>query len=75
MDAVWEGIIMIMIGGVLWFGLDDANMTVFTPVYCNTDKVPYKANPRNPESLAEATPSSPQDGKCTFIQTWTSRTA
>ena len=25
------------IGGVLWFGLDDANMTVFTPVYCNTD--------------------------------------
>ena len=29
------------IGGVLWFGLDDANMTVFTPVYCNTDKVPY----------------------------------
>ena len=28
------------IGGVLWFGLDDANMTVFTPVYCNTDKVP-----------------------------------
>lgn len=28
------------IGGVLWFGVDDANMTVFTPVYCNTDKVP-----------------------------------
>ena len=28
------------IGGVLWFGLDDANMTVFTPVYCCTDKVP-----------------------------------
>ena len=22
------------IGGVLWFGTDDANMTVFTPVYC-----------------------------------------
>ncbi len=30
-----------MVGGVLWFGLDDANMTVFTPVYCQTDKVPY----------------------------------
>ena len=29
-----------MIGGVTWFGLDDANMTVFTPVYCNTDRVP-----------------------------------
>lgn len=28
------------IGGVLWFGLDDANMTVFTPVYCNTDRIP-----------------------------------
>lgn len=28
------------IGGVLWFGLDDANMSVFTPVYCCTDKVP-----------------------------------
>ena len=28
------------IGGVLWFGVDDANMTVYTPVYCNTDKVP-----------------------------------
>lgn len=28
------------IGGVLWLGLDDANMTVFTPVYCNTDRVP-----------------------------------
>ena len=29
-----------VVGGVLWFGLDDANMTVFTPVYCQTDKVP-----------------------------------
>lgn len=28
------------IGGVLWFGLDDANMTVFTPVYCCTNQVP-----------------------------------
>ncbi|GAE83672.1 C69 family dipeptidase [Bacteroides reticulotermitis] len=28
------------IGGVLWFGVDDANMTVFTPVYCSTTKVP-----------------------------------
>lgn len=34
------------IGGVLWFTLDDANMSVFTPVYCCTDKVPhsYAAN-------------------------------
>lgn len=28
------------VGGVLWFGTDDANMTVFTPVYCCADKVP-----------------------------------
>lgn len=28
------------IGGVMWFGLDDANMTPFTPVYCGTDAVP-----------------------------------
>lgn len=34
------------IGGVLWFTLDDANMSVFTPVYCCTTKVPdsYEAN-------------------------------
>lgn len=34
------------IGGVLWFTLDDANMSVFTPVYCCTNKVPsgYAAN-------------------------------
>jgi dipeptidase len=28
------------IGGVLWFGVDDANMTPFTPVYCCTTKSP-----------------------------------
>lgn len=33
------------IGGVLWFGVDDANMTVFTPVYCCTDKVPVCYTP------------------------------
>ena len=27
------------VGGVLWFGLDDANMTVFTPVYCCATRV------------------------------------
>lgn len=34
------------VGGILWFTLDDANMSVFTPVYCCTDKVPtpYAAN-------------------------------
>lgn len=28
------------IGGVLWFCTDDANTSVFTPVYCCTDRVP-----------------------------------
>ena len=28
------------VGGILWFGVDDANMTVFTPVYCCATKVP-----------------------------------
>ncbi len=28
------------VGGVMWFGTDDANMIVYTPVYCNAKKVP-----------------------------------
>ena len=28
------------VGGVLWFATDDANMAVFTPVYCCTTKAP-----------------------------------
>lgn len=28
------------VGGILWFATDDANCTVFTPVYCCTDSVP-----------------------------------
>lgn len=28
------------VGGVLWFATDDANLTVFTPVYCCTEEVP-----------------------------------
>jgi len=29
------------IGGVFWFGVDDANCSVFTPVYCCTDSIPH----------------------------------
>ncbi len=34
------------VGGIIWFTLDDANMSVFTPVYCGADTVPpcYAAN-------------------------------
>lgn len=28
------------IGGVMWFGTDDANMIVYTPVYCSTTTIP-----------------------------------
>ena len=28
------------IGGVLWFGVDDANFTVYIPIYCGTTEVP-----------------------------------
>lgn len=28
------------VGGVLWFGVDDADMTVFTPIYCSVNRVP-----------------------------------
>ena len=29
-----------VVGGVLWFGMDDANMIAYTPVYCCTTEVP-----------------------------------
>ena len=28
------------VGGIMWYGLDDSSFTVFTPVYCCTNKVP-----------------------------------
>ncbi len=46
------------IGGVLWFGLDDANMTVFTPVYCCTDKVPGCYAPNGADYLTFSWDSS-----------------
>jgi len=32
------------VGGILWFGNDDANMVAFTPVYCCTPKAPHCYN-------------------------------
>lgn len=42
------------IGGVLWFGTDDANMAVFTPVYCCTNVVPecYKREKADPVTFS-----------------------
>lgn len=28
------------VGGVMWFGTDDANMIIYTPVYCGTKTIP-----------------------------------
>lgn len=28
------------VGGVMWFGCDDANMVAYTPVYCCTNRIP-----------------------------------
>lgn len=35
------------IGGVLWFGVDDANTAVFVPVYCSVTNVPECFRPGN----------------------------
>jgi dipeptidase len=30
-----------MIGGIIWFGVDDTYMTVYIPMYCDISKIPY----------------------------------
>lgn len=42
------------VGGVLWFGTDDANMIVYTPVYCATTIVPecYAAKNTDPVTFS-----------------------
>lgn len=42
------------IGGVMWFGTDDANMVVYTPVYCCTTKIPecYAAENSDPVTFS-----------------------
>ncbi|MHB9055504.1 MAG: C69 family dipeptidase, partial [Paludibacteraceae bacterium] len=35
------------IGGILWFGVDDAASNVFVPVYCCTNKVPWSYDEKN----------------------------
>lgn len=39
------------IGGVLWFGNDDANMVAYTPVYCCTTKAPNCYNTPGVDAL------------------------
>ena len=39
------------IGGVLWFGTDDANTTVYMPFYCSMTEVPEEVRPGNGDLL------------------------
>jgi len=36
-----------LVGGVLWFGVDDSYSTVYMPFYCNIDSVPYCLSEKN----------------------------
>ena len=45
------------VGGILWFGVDDAGSNVYMPVYCCTNKVPWCLNEKN-GSLLEYSPTS-----------------
>ena len=45
------------IGGIFWFGVDDAASTVFTPMYCGIQRVP-KAFEQGNGSLLEYSPTS-----------------
>lgn len=35
------------IGGIFWFGVDDAAMSVYVPIYCRANEVPWCFSPEN----------------------------
>lgn len=39
------------VGGVLWFGTDDANTTIYMPFYCSMTEVPVEVRPGNGDLL------------------------
>lgn len=39
------------IGGIIWFGVDDTNSTVYTPFYCSIDEVPVEFRQGNGDML------------------------
>ena len=45
------------VGGVLWFGVDDAATTVYTPIYCGTKAIPENFKVGN-GNLLEYSPTS-----------------
>ena len=45
------------VGGILWFGVDDAASNIYMPIYCGINNVPNCLNDRN-GSLVEYSPTS-----------------
>jgi dipeptidase len=45
------------VGGILWFGVDDAATNIYMPIYCGINSVPNCLNDRN-GSLVEYSPTS-----------------
>ena len=39
------------VGGILWFGIDDAAQTVYYPIYCGHTEVPHEMAPGNGDLL------------------------
>ncbi|VBB47559.1 Peptidase U34 dipeptidase [uncultured Paludibacter sp.] len=46
------------IGGIMWFGVDDAASTVYMPIYCSTNKVPWCLDEKNGSLLDYSATSS-----------------
>lgn len=46
------------IGGILWFGVDDAAQTVYYPFYCNHNKVPHAMEQGNGDLLTYSSTSA-----------------
>lgn len=46
------------IGGVLWFGVDDAACNLYVPLYCGIDSVPYCYSPKNGDLLSYSSTSA-----------------
>ncbi|PIF00459.1 MAG: dipeptidase [Paludibacter sp.] len=46
------------IGGILWFGVDDAASNVYMPIYCSTNRVPWCLNEKNGSLLDYSDSSS-----------------
>ncbi len=46
------------VGGILWFGVDDAASNVYMPIYCSTNRVPWCLHERNGSLLDYSDSSS-----------------